>query len=695
MDEDSGQTREGAVLGTPSYMAPEQARGKVQEIGPAVDVWALGIILYEMLTGQVPFRGSSLMETLDQVQHEEAVPPARLARGVPRDLETICLKCLHKEPARRYESAGELAEDLRRFLAHEPIRARPVGLAERLALWARRRPTAAALVGVSVLATLALLALATWSYHNLREANSALRAARDRAEARSRLARRAIDDMYTQVAEQWLGDEPHRDALQQDFLDKAARLYEELARDESDDPELRRETAQAWFRLGQIYNRQLGRYSEAEAAYGRALELQRGLVASSAEPRLSLDLARTCTWMGELLRTAGRPDDARPWYEEALGLQRDLASRCPDPVCRQEQARSLYNLGLACYDSGRPAAALEHLDQARALLAGVVQAGDPPADLEQDLARVQINRGAVLRRLQQPEPAREALQEAVGRLQRLRDAFPIKPEYRKELAIARNNLGNLLASTDPAQAQLHHGKARELLQKLADDFPARPIFRKELANTCNSLAASLASTDPDRATSLWEESFELFRHLAQRWPDQADYQSGAAMTLVNLGWLQLTARKAVAPACTLFQQAAPYLDAARDLNPNHPTYRSARLAWCEFLGQAQLKLGEHREASILAEQLVKEAVDPDRERLTAARLLAGCVSASDAAVDPPAVREQRSRTYAERALALLRQADPKRSRLAQPLDVAPDFEPLRKYPDFPRVAAWWAERANR
>ncbi len=205
LDDDSAQTQSGAVLGTPSYMAPEQANGEIKKIGPRTDVYSLGAILYEMLTGRPPLRGITVVETLDLVRHQEPVSPHSLVPRLPTDLETVCLKCLQKDAARRYATAQDLADDLQAFLENRPIQARPISSWERSIKWAKRRPAVAASLAVIVLVTAVGFGLVTWHWQQAvaarktaeEQRQQALQALQREEQARKERALAQIDALLT------------------------------------------------------------------------------------------------------------------------------------------------------------------------------------------------------------------------------------------------------------------------------------------------------------------------------------------------------------------------------------------------------------------------------------------------------------------------------------------------------------------
>jgi tetratricopeptide (TPR) repeat protein len=220
LDDPAGQTASGDILGTPSYMAPEQAGGKHRPVGPAADTYALGAILYDLVTGRPPFKAASAMGTVWQVLHQEPVPPRQLQPKLPCDLETICLKCLRKEPPKRYGNAGDLADDLHRFLRGEPIHARPVRVWERGVKWAKRRPLLAAeVVLLAVVGMGLMVAAVVWRQHQVQQLNDL------RAEVGKRVEDgwKALDSGRFQDAQLFLNEAQRKAQAHPELKDLQAR----------------------------------------------------------------------------------------------------------------------------------------------------------------------------------------------------------------------------------------------------------------------------------------------------------------------------------------------------------------------------------------------------------------------------------------------------------------------------------------
>ncbi|MDH3718996.1 MAG: serine/threonine-protein kinase, partial [Planctomycetota bacterium] len=323
-------TRAGDVVGTPSYMAPEQARDAAH-VTAAADIYGVGATLYQLLTGRPPFQAATPVETLRQVMDEEPVPPSRLNPAIDRDLETICLKCLHKEPARRYQTAAALAEDFGRYLRGEPIEARPLSVVQRGARWCRRNPllsataaTATACLAIalaaSVIGYLKTSAALAKSEENYRLAQSALQD----AEQSYQLARNTIDDLYTQVSENDLLNVPGMQQLRHDLLNRALTHYQDFVARRADDERLLHETGLAQFRMARITD-ELDSPAAALPLYEKALQIQRKLVTEKPDNPASLqELATTLNAMGATYRKAERLDKAMAAFDEAHTLRQQL-----------------------------------------------------------------------------------------------------------------------------------------------------------------------------------------------------------------------------------------------------------------------------------------------------------------------------------------------------------------------------------
>ncbi|HEV3260255.1 MAG TPA: protein kinase, partial [Gemmataceae bacterium] len=525
---DAGLTQTGDLLGTLRYMSPEQALAQRGLVDHRTDIYSLGVTLYELLTLQPAFAGNDRQELLRRVTLEESRPPRRLNKAIPPDLETIVLKATAKEVEGRYATAQEMADDLRRFLRDEPVRARRATFFQRVTKWSRRHPAvvrSAALLLVMAVVSLATCTVLIWNaqreterLRRLAEEKSKLAEEKSKlAEAKSRLARKAVDEMYGQV-DGWLAHTPDTDPLQTKFLAKALELYQEFAREDTTDPWVRWQMGEAEWRVAQIHQR-LGHLHEAEGAYVRADALLTELVARSprnADYRSSLS---NCTLAhAELLAATGRPRKAEQAYLQALAGSQKLAADFPRARYYQHQLGQCHHaLGRFWRSAGRF------------------------------------------------READGAFRRAVTVFEKLQGRFPDRPDIGGSLGKAENDWGNLLQYIvlDPqgATADLPTRGGRAVALGMTPQGPS-PLAAVT-AVMANEAEKHIALQEAELA---YCRAIGLFQDALRHFPTFTDYQYELAIAWHNLGWLYHRTRRA-GQAEAAYLQAAPHLQRLVDTFP--------------------------------------------------------------------------------------------------------------------------------
>ncbi len=562
-------TQSGAIVGTPSYMAPEQASGKKGGVTVATDVYGLGAVLYTILAGKPPFQGDSVLETIAQVKDRALDPPSRHGCRIDRDLETICLKCLEKEPGRRYVSAEAVAEDLERWSAGIPILARPISRAERSWRWCRRNPVVAALT--STVAALLALALVGLVISNLMIARERAEVARQRDEAR-----RAVDEMYTEVAEQWLAQQAALEPVQRTFLQKALDYYQRFADEQSTDPKFRLKTAAAYRRIG-VIQRRLGRTAESESAHRRGLAVLENLtVEFPAAPEYRSELARSLTNLGALLSGLDRRQDTEQAFRRAFALQEKLATEYSSvPAYQSAFASGTFNMARLLEHTSHPQTAKDNYLKAVVLHSKLAAEFPNSSEYQSELARAHTGMGNFLRGIGQSDEAEQAYRRAMAIRQKLAADSPAAPMHREELSLAYTNLGVLLQDMGRAvEAEKAYREAIALREKLAADSPLVTEHRIGLAHAHyvmgNFLQGAGRRADAERA---YHRAIELGEKLAIDSPSVLEYRSLLAMNYNNLGHLLLrTARPTEAERA--YRRSVALREKLAADSPSRPDFKS-------------------------------------------------------------------------------------------------------------------------
>ncbi len=612
---DSGLTQTETILGSPSYMAPEQAEGKAKAVGPVADVYALGAILYELLTGRPPFRAATVLETLEQVKSAEAVPPSRLQPSLPRDLETITLKCLQKEPSRRYASAELLAEDLRRLLHGEPIRAQPVGVWERCLKWVRRRPFEAALWAVTGLAVLSLIwAVTSLSYQrslvaNNRRLDAALRdAGQQRARAKKCFdqARDVVDHFITLIEKQL--DEPQLKPVRDALLADGLAYYRGVLQQWGDTPDLQVELIRTYTGAAKVAE-SLGATEEALTAYQQALALLEKLVHDYPDaPRYRLDLAEVHHSLGAFYSNTGQIGAALRAFEAGRTIREQLQNDHPDdPRILTDLARSHGYIGDLLLAAGRLAEADASYRRSHEIRRQLAQAQPDNPVLRFQLARSYSNLARLGRQAGRLDEALNSCQRAIALQEGLAAEGPALKEFRGDLAWTSNELGLLLReSGQPAEALVPLRKARTLYQKLIQDHPGISDYRSGLGTSVFNLGAAQRELgQTDAALRSCREARDLLDKLAAENPKITDYRSGLAQSYDEVGKLlgQVGRLDEARQSC---ERAVTLLDGLVRDDPGNLGYRSDRGEALADLGLMWARLGRPREAMETLRQAIAE-----------------------------------------------------------------------------------------
>ncbi len=584
LDTESGLTRTGIVVGTPQYMAPEQTTGKDSASGAATDIYSLGVILYEALVGRPPFLAESALETLQQVRELEPVSPRRLRPIIPRDLDTICLKCLQKEPGRRYASAAALADDLHRFLDHKPIAARPVSAMERAVRWSRRHPLTAALAVALSVSLLGGLSAVFWQWGRAKILAEQNGIERDRAEKNYARAKAVVERLSRLGTE--MSGKPGMNKTRQAVYEEILSYYTEVLDERSADPRVRRDAAKAALQLA-IIRRSLGQYELAEKAFANSSTLYEQLLAEDpANLELRAEQLECWRWHAHLLRTTAGPEAARAEYERAIAGFEALCAEYPNNYRFEALLANTWLNWSSQWPGGTSDGTVKGLNKA-----------------------LEIDR-------------------------RLLNARPNDRVLRSEYGLILSDLGMVrFRQRRMADAEAHFRESVDLLRKVFEEGPTHAGNQLYLARNLERLGTVCMNTNrTSEALPYFEESYTLCDRLTHDHPDVPEYSAACVMscnwkatTLQRLGrWFDaIEPRRRVLAEQLRHVNLAPELPDVRKQNPVHRRY----------LGVALTEVDQHGEAIGHLRTALSENPDDSAAIHELAWTLA---TAADAAVQSPA-----------------------------------------------------------
>jgi len=592
-----GETQPGMAIGTPSYMSPEQAKGLIDELGPASDVYSLGATLYELLTGQVAFPGEKIKEVLDKVRKGDFPPPRSVCRSLPAPLEAICCKAMALQPEQRFASVRALAQDIEHWLADEPVAAYPERRLERLGRWFRQHRTwtyaaVATLAGVCLVATIAAVVI-----EGSRRSEAE---ARREAEVNFGMAQKAVDDYLTNVSESTLLNE--QDSvdvrnLRQELLQSALAYYQQFVNQRSQDPRLRQELANAYFRLGQI-TKEISSPNQATESLRSARTIWQRLVAD--EPKndeFQGQLAACHLEIGKLQQRIGNLQNALNSLSQAQAILDPLATRRPDVAPFQANlADCLAKIGVIRARLESPDQAMAMLQRAKAIRQQLIERFPDDIGYQRSLAEVINELGYVyFKRLDFPA-ALHAFQEVQEICQSLLKQIQVGPKPVKILDwLARSyyNMATIQQQGDQKEQALRSYE-QSLYYRLAlvAAHPSVTRFHEDLGATYREIAdRQHAAHQDDKAIASAHQAIDIFESLVQSHPDQTRYRSELARSWNLLGYLHDELRDNL-KAIPAFQRAVAEQERAVAASPDVNDFKVYLSVHLENLGEQHVDLDQ-------------------------------------------------------------------------------------------------------
>lgn len=471
----SQMTMAGTVVGTPSYMPPEQAAGRIEQVNIRSDVYSLGAILYELLSGRPPFRGAGVMETLKQVLENEPVALRVLSPAIPRDLETICHKCLQKEPEKRYATAKELADELGRFLRGEPILAQPISPLARGWRWCKRNPVVATTSAAALLGLVLALGATTVGYIQVS-------AALAESEVSRRQAMAAVDDLFTQVSENTLLNKPGLQPLRKELLGRALSYYQRFLEQRKGDPRVQDELASAHFRIGLI-TEAIESTDQALPLYETARSMQEKLVQATPNQPARLEAyGSTLNALGTALATKKQHEEAQKIYATAAEVRTKLTKLEPSNSEYQRLLANTYmNFGVSLRGSGDRAGARQQFVRAQEIRQAALKRDPDNSKLHRDLGKGNYGLANLARQEGNMADARTQFIAAAEEFEFVVERDAADLENRRLLSVCYRLLGDLASMEDVAAARSWYEKAHAQLKPLAEQNPEVVDYQAELA----------------------------------------------------------------------------------------------------------------------------------------------------------------------------------------------------------------------